>query len=91
MTSGTTGEAAIFGVPSLLLCPTLKPGGPHSGWFSELAEDGLVEAIELTNTSDHPFILGVQWHPERMNPENSLSGPVAKRFILEISKFHGQK
>lgn len=47
MTSGTAGEAAIFGVPSLLLCPTLKPGGAHSGWFSELAEDGLVEFGEL--------------------------------------------
>lgn len=47
MTSGATGEAAIFGVPSLLLCPTLKPGGAHSGWFAELAEDGLVEFGEL--------------------------------------------
>ena len=47
MTSGSTGEAAIFGVPSLLLCPTLKPGGAHSGWFSELAEDGIVEFGQL--------------------------------------------
>lgn len=47
MTSGTAGEAAIFGVPSLLLCPTLKPGGAHSGWFAELAEEGLVEFGEL--------------------------------------------
>lgn len=47
MTSGTAGEAAIFGVPSLLLCPTLKPGGAHSGWFSELAESGLAEFGEL--------------------------------------------
>lgn len=47
MSSGTTGEAAIFGVPSLLLCPTLKPGEVHDGWFSELAEDGLVEFGEL--------------------------------------------
>lgn len=47
MTSGTAGEAAIFGVHSLLLCPTLKPGGAHSGWFSELAEDGMVEFGEL--------------------------------------------
>jgi putative glutamine amidotransferase len=27
------------------------------------SEDGLVEAIER---SDHPFYVGVQWHPERM-------------------------
>lgn len=47
MTSGTAGEAAIFGVPSLLLCPTLKPGGAHSGWFTELAKEGVVEFGEL--------------------------------------------
>jgi len=55
------------------------------------SEDGLVEAIELADTSDHPFILGVQWHPERMSSENSLSGPIAERFIMEVSKFHSQK
>lgn len=26
------------------------------------AEDGIIEAVELT---DHPFVIGVQWHPER--------------------------
>lgn len=29
-------------------------------------EDGIVEAIEL---KDYPFIVGVQWHPERMTPD----------------------
>lgn len=43
MSSGTCGEAAIFGVPSLLLCPTLKQGGAHGGWFSELIDDGMAE------------------------------------------------
>jgi putative glutamine amidotransferase len=55
------------------------------------AEDGLVEAIELADTSVHLFILGVQWHPERMSFENSLSGPIAERFIQEVIKFHRQK
>lgn len=47
MSSGTCGEAAIFGVPSLLLCPTLKKGGAHSGWFSELIDEGMAELGEL--------------------------------------------
>lgn len=47
MTSGTVGEASFFGVPSLLLCPTLKPGGAHSGWYTELIENGLAEFGEL--------------------------------------------
>ena len=50
------------------------------------AEDGLVEAIELSDTTDHPFILGVQWHPERLSFEHPLSGPIALRFIEEVSK-----
>ena len=28
-------------------------------------EDGVVEALELEFASEHPFLLGVQWHPER--------------------------
>lgn len=43
MTSGTAGEAAIFGVPSLLLCPTLRIGGALQGWFSELVEGEYAE------------------------------------------------
>lgn len=34
------------------------------------ADDGLVEAIELTG---YPFLVGVQWHPERMFDELSLN------------------
>jgi putative glutamine amidotransferase len=35
--------------------------------------DGIVEAIERT---DHPFYLGVQWHPER-----SLDSPLTRRIV----------
>ena len=54
------------------------------------AEDGLVEAIELADTTVHPFILGVQWHPERMSLENSLAGPIARQFIQEVRKIRQQ-
>ncbi len=55
------------------------------------AKDGLVEAITLADTSVHPFILGVQWHPERMSFENPLAGRIAECFIQEVRKFHKQK
>ena len=28
-------------------------------------QDGVVEALELDSREEHPFLLGVQWHPER--------------------------
>lgn len=41
MSSSSVGEAAVAGVPTLLLCPTLHPGGAHDGMFKELAADGM--------------------------------------------------
>jgi gamma-glutamyl-gamma-aminobutyrate hydrolase PuuD len=36
------------------------------------ADDGLVEAIEHP---EHPWLLGVQWHPERNEASRAGSGP----------------
>jgi len=44
------------------------------------SEDGLVEAIEQTN-SRLPFLMAVQWHPERMEEKDPLSEPLAKAFV----------
>lgn len=40
------------------------------------APDGLIEAIEMT---DHPFFLGVQWHPEEL--DNDISEKLFGAFI----------
>ncbi|HUT84964.1 MAG TPA: gamma-glutamyl-gamma-aminobutyrate hydrolase family protein, partial [Thermodesulfobacteriota bacterium] len=48
---------------------------------SALALDGVIEAIELKN---HPFFIGVQWHPER-EPEDPFTGRIMKGFI-KVSK-----
>ena len=44
---------------------------------SALALDGIIEAIELKN---HPFFIGVQWHPER-DSESPLTERIFKGFI----------
>ena len=41
------------------------------------SEDGVVEAIER---SDHPFYLGVQWHPERM-PDSPATRRLVGAFV----------
>jgi len=42
-----------------------------------VAEDGLVEAFER---SDYPFLLGVQWHPER-NLADSVNRTIMEKFL----------
>ncbi|MBW6460673.1 MAG: gamma-glutamyl-gamma-aminobutyrate hydrolase family protein [Bacteroidales bacterium] len=47
-------------------------------------DDGLIEALEWKNREGKPFLLGVQWHPERMEITNPLSGEIGRRFLEEV-------
>ena len=47
-------------------------------------KDGLIESIQWKNINNKPFLLGVQWHPERMDFNNPLSGEIAKRYLNEV-------
>jgi putative glutamine amidotransferase len=49
------------------------------------ADDGVIEAIELKNSEG--FVLGVQWHPERMDYFSPASGNIADHFIREIKNY----
>jgi putative glutamine amidotransferase len=49
-----------------------------------LSEDGLIEAIAYKNRENKPFLLGVQWHPERLDLDNPLSGKIGKYFIEQV-------
>ena len=48
--------------------------------------DSVIEAIELIDKSQHPFVLGVQWHPEKMGYDNVLSGCFAEAFLNAVKK-----
>jgi putative glutamine amidotransferase len=48
--------------------------------ITALSKDGIAEAAELTDHSDL-FCVAVQWHPERMELENPMSGDLGKAFI----------
>jgi putative glutamine amidotransferase len=45
------------------------------------SRDGLVEAVEIAHHVTHPFCMAVQWHPERMDICNPLSGLIGKAFL----------
>ncbi len=62
-----------------ILSPLLKA--------SARTKDGLIEGIEWANPKEKSFLIGVQWHPERMENSNPLSGTLAKEFIFNVSVF----
>jgi len=53
--------------------------------------DKLIEAIEYSQPQGHPFMMAVQWHPERMAADHPLSAPLAKEFVKAIQAYHKLK
>jgi putative glutamine amidotransferase len=78
----------MAGVSETSVISTHHQGIDRLSWYLKpcaMAPDGLIEAFEWGDPSDKGFLLGVQWHPERMSFESPMSGPVAKAF-LEAAK-----
>jgi len=55
------------------------PGLQPVAW----AEDGVIEALEAP---DHPFLLGVQWHPEALWETDQASAALFRAFVKAASK-----
>jgi putative glutamine amidotransferase len=51
---------------------------------SARSADGIIEAFEWKDKKDKPFLLAVQWHPERLDTNNPLSLPIAKHFVKVV-------
>jgi gamma-glutamyl-gamma-aminobutyrate hydrolase PuuD len=49
------------------------------------AEDGVAEGIEWIDPSDKPWLVAVQWHPERMNLDEPLAGLLYQAFLDAVS------
>ena len=54
---------------------------------NSFSANGMMEGIELADPQGYPFFLAVQWHPERMEQENPLSGPLAAAFIKSCNNY----
>jgi putative glutamine amidotransferase len=51
------------------------------------SEDGVIEAMERADPDGQPFLLLVQWHPERMKDTyNPLAEKVGRIFLEEVKK-----
>ncbi len=55
---------------------------------SALSPDGVVEAVEWKHKEEDPWMLAVQWHPERMKDQDSnpFSKNIREAFLKEINK-----
>lgn len=51
--------------------------------ISAVSSDNVIEAVEVEN---HPFLLGVQWHPEYLLDDNSKK--ILDSFIENVKKTH---
>lgn len=50
------------------------------------APDSIIESFYWENKDVHPFILGVQWHPERMEREDPMAANVARVFLKNLNQ-----
>jgi putative glutamine amidotransferase len=54
--------------------------------------EGIVEALEWEDPDERPFLLLVQWHPERMiNSNNPFTCNLIQRFAIEAHRFTTMK
>jgi putative glutamine amidotransferase len=58
---------------------------------SAKSDDGVVEAYEWKNPKGKPFLLAVQWHPERLERNSAFSQPILTAFIKKAEKYQINK
>jgi putative glutamine amidotransferase len=55
--------------------------------ITAVAENGVVEAIEREHAQEGSFMMGVQWHPERLPQSPDLALPLAEYFLEEAREY----
>lgn len=48
--------------------------------------DSIIEAFYWEDKATHPFILGVQWHPERMERDDPMAADIARIFLQNLDR-----
>jgi putative glutamine amidotransferase len=61
---------------------------------NSMSDDNIIEGLEWKNKKDKPFLLCVQWHPERMHEfqleDSSMAAGIAEPFFDAVQKFRQQ-
>lgn len=56
---------------------------------SGFSDDRVIESLEWKQKAGKPFLLAVQWHPERMHePANPMTRAIGSAFFMETKKFN---
>ena len=88
MTVPHTLLAAVTGLGSQSVNSAHHQAVEHLGrglMASAISKDGIIEAAEWSLKDEMPFLLLVQWHPERMEAQDSAcSRGIASIFVREI-------
>jgi putative glutamine amidotransferase len=81
----------IIGVNSTHHQAVLKPAGPFAA--TARSRDGIVEAMELKPefAAQMPFLLSVQFHPERLTHRHARYRAIFERFVAACVKNRGNK
>jgi len=58
---------------------------------TSFTEDGIIESVEWKDKANKPFLLAVQWHPERMDYKNPLSLAIGETFLDNVFRNKYQK
>lgn len=53
---------------------------------TSFTDDGIIESVEWKEKVGKPFLLAVQWHPERLIKENPLSLAIGEAFLDNVFK-----
>jgi putative glutamine amidotransferase len=51
------------------------------------AEDGIPEAIEWKEPAGKPFLMAVQWHPEKATQKPELSKPLGDNYLRHVREY----
>ena len=55
--------------------------------ITAVSKDGIAEALERELPLGKSFIMGVQWHPERLGKNPGLSKPLADNFLEQVKNY----